>query len=166
VKFSGTIVSVVLALLAGVGSSPASAGATKSVSVAGSVDHACSLSATSVGLQVTRTGGTITTSFSPTTVSASCNSSAGGTLGVSSTRLQLSTFPNTKVDYTLSVSGWGTPAITYATSATPPPPATRSNAAAGNVSLSFSCSVGCTSSNIGNNSTYNATIALSMSANP
>ena len=146
-------------VLAGACFSPASAGPS-SYQVQGSVASACSLSATQITFTVSRNGGNITPTFSPASVTASCNKSGGGVLSISSSRLS-----PTK-DYTLSIAGWGTPAMTYATGSPAAPPTTRSSAIFGNITIIPSCSNGCSTNNLSNNSTYTATVTLSLSANP
>ena len=131
------------------------------------VASACTLSAGSVSVSVARgSGSTVTFNPSPTSVTASCNSASGGTLSVSSTRLQR---PGDTVDYTLVVSGWGVSGnntVSYATAAAAPPASTKTNASVGVATLAFSCSNGCEQNNIKNGNAYTAIITLGLSANP
>lgn len=145
------------------------AGPTATPSMTGSAASVCNLSTTSVAVQVTRSGNTITFTPTPTNVTVFCNKPSGGTLSVASTQLQLSVTPNTKVNYTVAVSGWAASAVSYATgssSPTTPAASTGSKATAATATLSFACTAGCTTGNLSNNSTYNATITLGMTANP
>ena len=145
------------------------AGTTATPGMSGSAASVCNLSTTSVAVQVTRSGGTITFTPTPTNVTVFCNKPSGGTLSVASTQLQLSVTPNTKVNYTVAVSGWAASAVSYATgsgSPTTPAASTGSKATAATATLSFACTALCTTGNLSNGSTYNATITLGMTANP
>ena len=145
------------------------AGTTATPSMTGSAASVCNLSATSVAVQVSRSSSTITFTPTPTNVTVFCNKPSGGTLSVASTQLQLSVTPNTKVNYTVAVSGWAASAVSYATgpsSPTTPAASTGSKATAATATLSFACTANCTTGNINNGSTYNATITLGMTANP
>lgn len=147
-------------VLAGAASTTASADMRP---VTGKVTNACSLSATQVTFTVRRNGSTYTSSFVPATVTASCNSSGGGVLTLSASRL---TGPNNQRDYTLSLGGWGATTMTYTTGSPPPPASTRSNATMGNVTLTLSCvTPDCISSpGLSNGETYTSTITLGLSA--
>ena len=144
------------------------AGTTATPSMTGSAASVCNLSTTSVAVQVSRSSSTITFTPTPTNVTVFCNKPSGGTLSVASTQLQLSVTPNTKVNYTVAVSGWAASAVSYATgtgSPTTPAASTGSKATAATATLSFACTA-CQTNNFSNNSTYNATITLGMTANP
>jgi len=131
--------------------------------VSGNVVKGCSLTAANATLTVARSG-SISVTAAPSSITASCNAATGGTLSVSSTRLQKSGSPTTFSDYTLSVAGWGS-AITYTTAAAPPAATTRSSATQ-TATLSFSCTSGCTNTQIANNTTWTATITLGLTPNP
>jgi hypothetical protein len=140
--------------------------AQSSFPVTGSIQKACSLSAASVALQVVNNNNAYTTSFSPNSVTAWCNTA--GTLSISSTRLLKSGTTTTFADYILTVSGWGS-AMTYTTAASPPTATTQSGAA-GSTSLSFACKTasspsGCTGAPFAKNTTWNATITLALTPN-
>ena len=127
--------------------------------VSGPLAKACSLSATHVWITVVNTNKVITTTFSPPSVTAWCNTA--GTLSVSSTRLEESGSTEKSLDYKLSVVGWGT-AMTYTTAASLPPATAKSNATL-STTLSFSCTTGCAAPAVKKNRTYTATITLALS---
>lgn len=135
--------------------------APSSFDVSAAASKACGLSATSVAMTAADVNHAVTVSFSPTSVTAWCN--AAGTLSVSSTRIQKGT-TNTRKDYTLSVTGWGS-AMTYTTKATLPPPTTKASTAALSTTLSFACSSGCTDAALGNNTSWSATVTLGLTPN-
>ena len=144
----------------GVAYSPAQAAPTNFV-VSGFVAKACSLSATNVGITIVNKNNVITTTFSPTSVTAWCNTA--GSLSVSSTRLLQTRSTKKFLDYKLSVVGWGA-AMTYTTAASLPPATLESNATL-STTLSFSCNTGCTAPAVKRNKTYTATITLALSPN-
>jgi hypothetical protein len=155
-----------VALAAPLVQSPA-LGAPKTYNYKGTVANACTLSNSSVGVTVNRAPSVgITVAFSPTTVTGSCNGANGGTLSVSSTRLQQVGSPANFVNYTVRVSGWSATPFDYATAASPPPPSTGSKANRGTATVSFACQAGCGTTNINQNTTYTATITLGLSPNP
>ncbi|MGE5564290.1 MAG: hypothetical protein ACM3ZV_13435 [Bacillota bacterium] len=159
------LAAALLIAAASAGASPAAAAAPRSFDVSARVPKACSLTANEVTLTVTRpTGSTIIVTASPPSVTAYCNAATGGTLSFSSTRLQKSGSPATRQDYTLAVIAGGL-TMTYTTAASPPPPTTQS-AATQSAVLSFGCASGCATSDIGNNSSWTATISLGVSPNP
>ena len=133
------------------------------LNVTGDRAKACSLSATTVGLTAADVNHVVTVTFSPTSVTAWCN--AAGTLSISSTRILKSGTTKTFKGYTLTVTGWSS-AMTYTTTATTTPaPTTQASAAALSTTLSFACSAGCTDAALGNNTTWAATITLTLSPN-
>ena len=145
-------------ILAVAGISPATAGKTSSRSVTGNVAEACSLSATMITITVKN--GSLS-STSPVTVTALCNHLAGGKLTVSATRL--TNTGNPTIDYKLTVTGWGPPAI-YITAATLPPASTSSASMATSATPIFTVSAVTPAGASGKN--YLSTVMLGMSVNP
>lgn len=87
-----------------------------SPAMSGSAASVCTLSANSVSITYTKTGGAV---FSPSSVTVLCNRPAGATLSIQSERMKRSG-QNTFFDHVLSVNGWTSPSPTYTTAASPP----------------------------------------------
>jgi hypothetical protein len=138
---------------------------TRTYSYLGTVANACSLSAPSVTVNASRSGSQMNFSTSPASVTAGCNAAAGGTLSVSSTRLSDVAVPANTKNYTLSVAGWNASSFTYNTT-TLPAATTQSKTGAGNSTLTFTCTSGCTQGNLSNNTAYVATVTLGLAPNP
>lgn len=157
-------------LLAGAWIVPASADTTVTKSVSGSVSSVCSITQGSVTLSASKGAGNnapVVQTFSPNTVSITCNK-ANGTLSVSSTRLSKTAGPggaDSTVNYILTAAGWKNNGIdqniTYDTTNLPAA-SQGTNARVGTFPVTFSTNL----TTLANNSAYSATITLGISANP
>ena len=144
-----------LPVVACAGLTPAQAAPTvKTVAVSGTVAPSCSLSALTV--VVNSSNGT--TTFAPNTVTAYCNTSKGGVLSVSAQGLKKG---GSTSNYTFSVSGWGSSALSDNTANSQP--VTQSQATLKTTTLSFACTAGCTGLA---NGTWASTITLGLTVNP
>lgn len=150
-----------LVVAAGAGEPSPVLAAPTSFAVSAAAAKACGLGTTSVALRMVNSNNVMTVTFTPSSVTAWCNTA--GTLSISSTRLLKSGTTKTFLDYTLSVSGWGS-TMTYKTAATLPP-ATTQSAATQSATLSLTCSTGCTAPPVPKNTTWNATVTLGLTAN-